>query len=78
MTAGTAFDFTEEDEDGEPWDLSDEKIQQKAIDRINKEKPFMLVTSPMCAKHNALQALFNYPKMDGAVVFEGFAEAMKH
>ena len=63
LRPGFALDLTNVDEDGTPWDFSDEKMQKKAMDKIDAEKPFMLVTCPMCSKFCSLQALFNYPRM---------------
>ena len=50
LRPGFALDLTNVDEDGTPWDFSDEKMQKKAMDKIDVEKPFMLVTCPMCWK----------------------------
>ena len=78
LRPGFALDLTNEDENGVPWDFSDEKMQKKAMDKIDAEEPFMLVTCPMCSKFCALQALFNYPRMPKHKVTAELEAAMKH
>ena len=79
MKPGFALDLMKDDEDdGEPWDFSRAEKRKKAAEKVDREKPFMLITSPMCAKFCQLQALFNYPRMDPKKVSEAIMEAMTH
>ena len=78
LRPGFAIDLTTADENGVPWDFSDDKMQKKAMDKIDAEEPFMLITCPMCAKFCALQALFNYPRMPASKVWAELEAAMKH
>ena len=45
---------------------------------LRRDKPYMLVTSPMCGPFSALQALFNYPKLDEKEVEKKLKAATEH
>ena len=45
---GFALDLTTNDEHGNPWDLSDAKMQAKALDLVRTQKPLFLIGSPEC------------------------------
>ena len=57
LTAGCSFDLIVNDENGEPWDLSIESVQRKALRKWEEEKPWLLVASPPCTMFNLLQNL---------------------
>ena len=78
MKPGFALDLTVNDDDGAPWDFSLKEKREKAAEKLEREKPFMLVTSPMCAKFCSLNALFNYPNMPKEKVTAELEEAMVH
>ena len=48
LRSGTSFDITTRDKDGRPWDFSKIDMRERAVKRINKEKPLLIVDSPMC------------------------------
>ena len=48
LSTGTSFDITTEDENGIPWDLSRPDVQERCRARVMKEKPGLLIGSPMC------------------------------
>ena len=76
---GWALDLTEVDpDDGEPWDLSRKDKREKAKKKIDEDKPFMLILSPMCGPFSRLQELFNYPKQDTEQVKEKIHAALDH
>ena len=60
--AGFAMDLTTKDENGQPWDFDDPRQRRRAIDKINAEKPFVVIGSPMCTAFSLLQAL-NWGRM---------------
>ena len=65
------------DENGEPWDLSIESVQRKALRKWEKEKPWLLVASPPCTMISLLQNL-SLAKRDDAVVRMEVERAIKH
>ncbi len=79
MRPGWALDLTVTDpEDGLPWDFTDQAKRKKAKDMLRRDKPMMLIMSPMCGPFSKLQEVFNYPKMDPKDVEEKIREAMVH
>ena len=79
LQAGWSLDLTGEDaDDGLPWDFSNPAKRAKAMQKVRTEKPFALITSPMCGPFSALQSLFNYPKMAKVEVKRKLSEAMIH
>ena len=77
LKAGFSFDLTVNDENGEPWDLSIESVQRKALRKWEKEKPWLLVASPPCTMISLLQNL-SLAKRDDAVVRMEVERAIKH
>ena len=73
-----SLDVTVADEDGPAWDFSTQAKRAKALKKMREDKPFMLITSPMCGPFSALQCFFNYPKMKTAEVKRKLSEAMLH
>ena len=58
----SALDLTTVDEvDGVAWDFNQEWIQRKAVERIAKTKPVVVMLCPTCAPFSRLQA-WNFPK----------------
>ena len=65
LDPGWSLDLTVADEDGLAWDFSTQAKRAKALKKqVRQDKPFMLITSPMCGPFSALQSLFNYPRMN--------------
>ena len=54
---GLAMDLTTTDELGRPWDFSKEEMKSKARAKLRKQKPDLLVGSPMCTLYSAWQRL---------------------
>ena len=49
LTPGLAFDITVDDpDDGQPWDFNVEAKREKAREILRKQKPYLLIGSPMC------------------------------
>ena len=57
LMAGFALDLTVMDEDGQPWDFSNEDKRQKARRMVREQKPYMLIGSPACKDFSAWQSL---------------------
>jgi len=57
LRPGFAMDLTTVDEEGNPWDFSIKAQRQKARERVEKERPMLLIGSPMCRMFSALQNL---------------------
>ena len=65
LKGGWTLDLVEVDPgDGQPLDFSTPDKRAKALKKVRDDKPFMLITSPMCGPFSGLQSLFNYPKQD--------------
>ena len=63
LVPGMAFDLTQVDpDDGKPWDFNDVRKRNKAYRYVARNKPLLLIGSPMCAAFSQLQA-FNFAKM---------------
>ena len=54
---GVAMDLTTEDGLGQPWDFSKQHMKDKAGNKLRKQKPDLLVDSPMCTLFFACQRL---------------------
>ena len=79
MESGWALDLTETDpDDGLAWDFNDERKCAKAKRLLTRDKPTMLIMSPMCGPFSKLQEIFNYPKMEKAEVETKIAAALRH
>ena len=64
-------------EDGEPWDFTKPRVRDKAIQRVKREKPFVLVG---CPPRTAMSILFNSNKsrMDPEKRKKAIREAIVH
>ena len=52
-----AIDLTTEDEMGQPWDFSRQHMKDKARSKLRRQKPDLLVGSPMCTMYSPWQRL---------------------
>ncbi len=77
LRPGFVADLTLMTDEGEPWDLSIEKNQDKAIELIAEQEPWLLVLSPPCTAFSSLQNL-NKGKRDAETVDEEYRQAIKH
>ena len=74
---GFSLDLTTTNDAGEPWDLSDKKMQDAAIKLQDDQKPWLLVVSPPCTWFSTLMNL-NIAKMDEVKVKENMKQAIGH
>ncbi len=78
LDAGWALDLTEVDPtDGLPWDFSDAKKRSKAKEMLNKDKPLVLIASPMCGPFSSLQQ-WNYHGKTKKEIEGTLAPALEH
>lgn len=62
LRAGWSLDLTTGDENGQPWDFNCKQMRNAAIRRVIKDKPILLIGSPMCGPFSTMNN-FNYAKM---------------
>ena len=77
LRPGWALDLTQRDENGEPWDFSKAAQRQRARQKQDDDKPFMLILCPMCGPFSSVQNL-NYVNMSEAEVKEKLKDALEH
>ena len=77
ITVGFAIDLCQLDEEGGPWDFDLAEKRPKALDLVLKDKPMMLVGSPMCTAFCAWQKL-NEDKRDPERVKAESQKTMLH
>ena len=71
------MDITTNDETGKAWDFDDAGQRSKARERLRRDKPMVLIGSPMCTAFCRLQSI-NYAKMDPDRVRAILARARMH
>ena len=54
---GFALDLTTVDSDGRPWDFDEKVMRERALERVRREKPLLLVGSPMCTAFSTWQRI---------------------
>ncbi len=57
MIPGFALDLTTCDDDGRNWDFDDPEMRQRALKKIQLEKPMFIIGSPMCTAYSTWQRL---------------------
>ena len=77
LLPGFALDLTTTNAQGEAWDFDDVSKQQEAWDLIEKQKPLILVGSPMCTAFCAWQKL-NQQRRDLEIVEQELRKATMH
>ena len=79
LRGGWSLDLTMVDpDDGKPWDLSLGAKRRKVMEMLKRDKPMLLIVSPMCGAFSALQELFNYPRMDRKEVMAKLKDGLSH
>ena len=78
LNPGLAMDLlTVDPKDGQPWDFSRAHKREMAIEHVKREKPWLVIGSPMCAPFSALQRL-NFPRQCPEVVKELIRRGVEH
>ena len=57
LILGFVMDLLTNDEDGNPWDISRKDMRQKCREMLDKEKPMLLVGSPICRPFSSWQRI---------------------
>ena len=57
LIPGFALDLTTADHDGKLWDFDSKVMRDRAMERVNREKPLLLVGSPMCTAFSTWQRI---------------------
>ena len=77
LRAGWALDLTTCDDDGGLWDFDQLEMRNRAIRKLLKDKPILLIRSPMCTAYSQMNNL-NYYKMDPLEVERRVTYGRKH
>ena len=77
LVPGFSWDVTTVDERGIPWDFDDPERRKEALDRLEREKPMLLIGSPMCTAFSAWQKLNEY-RRDSEQMKKEWNRAMIH
>ena len=54
---GFALDLTTADADGLAWDFDEKEMRDRALERVRREQPMLLVGSPMCTAFSTWQRI---------------------
>ena len=78
LKPGWSLDLTRNDpKTGEPWDLSDKKVQSRIVKMVAEGKPLFLIGSPPCTAFSAMLNL-SKAKRDEEVVKKQLEQAKDH
>ena len=62
LTPGWSLDLTTKDKDGKAWDFSMKEMRARAINKIKRDRPLLIIGSPMCTDWSSMMNL-NWGKM---------------
>ena len=71
------MDLTTQDTDGRAWDFNIAEMRNRAARRVLTDKPLLIIGSPMCTVHSAMNRM-NHAKMPAEVVKQRFEYARRH
>ena len=74
---GWSLDLTANDDYGMPWDFNDARMRRRAISKIVKDKPLVLIGSPMCTEYSSMNGI-NHSKMPREEVEARLDYARRH
>ena len=74
---GFALDLTVADSDGRLWDFDDVVMRDRARERLLRERPMLLVGSPMCTAPSTWQRIHNKIR-DPAIAKRELKRAKQH
>ena len=79
LTPGFAFDIIVNDhDDGRPWDFSIPAKREKAREILRKQRPYVLIGSPMCTAFSTWQFLTDARRSNAAAAEAAEAKAIQH
>ena len=77
LKGGWSLDLTNTDVDGKRWDFSKPEMRKRAIDKINKDKPLVIIGSPACTDWSTMMNI-NWPRMSAEDKARRMKEARMH
>ena len=77
LTGGWGLDFETEDSDGKLLNFSKSTTGARTMKNINRDKPLLIVGSPMCIDWSAMMNV-NWPRMSAEEKARRMHEALKH
>lgn len=78
LRAGWALDLTTCDEDGREWNFDHLEMRNRVVRKLLKDKPSLLVGSPMCTAFSQMNENVNYTRMDPEEIRRRKAYGRKH
>lgn len=63
LRAGWASDLTTHDDDGRAWDFDQLEVRNRALRKLLRDEPTLLIGSPMCTAFSQMNHI-NYSRMD--------------
>ena len=77
LRSGWALDITTTDVDGRAWDFNQLEMRNRAIRKVLKDEPLLLIGSPMCTAFSQLNNI-NYVRMPREEVEQRIMYGRKH
>ena len=74
---GWSHDLTTTDDDGRQWDFDSVDMRNRAVRKLLKDKPLVLIGSPMCGPFSSMNQI-NYSRMDAAEVAQKIEYGRRH
>ena len=68
LIPGTSVDITVNDENGQPWDLTQKRDRSWALKRLREQKRRWVRAAPPCTAFAVLDWMLHYPRMSKAQV----------
>ena len=78
LRAGWALDLTTNDDDDRPWNFDQLEMRNRAVHKLLRDEPTLLIGSPMCTAFSQMNNNVNYPKMEPWRVQEKLQYGRKH
>lgn len=77
LKGGWSLDITTTDTDGQAWDFNRAEMRNRAARLILRDKPLLLIGSPMCTVYSSMNQI-NHARMSPEVVRLRFQYARRH
>ena len=77
LNGDRGLDLATKDRDGKPWDFASPTMRERAVNKINNDKPLLSVGGPVCTGWSAMMDL-NWPRMTAEETARRMHEARKH
>ena len=77
LRGGWSLDLTTEDADGRSWDFNQLEMRNRAVRKVPKDRPRLLIGSPMCTGYNVMNNI-NYARLSQEEIDEKMKYARLH